>query len=689
MNRTATCTIASLLLVACAAAAQWPGWRGLERQGQAETDGPLHWSAEENVRWKTPIPGKGHSSPVVVGERVFLTTGYPTAAGRGLKRTAAAVCLLLPVLLALASLPAVLRSCRSSVPWRQFLPAAAVCLLLGLWVHFTAATHLRLGGELSLDERMDLWLFSTQGLVLCLLLGGLAVSRPAGRLTMAVLALACAGLFVLARPAAEYYDVFQHPDYARPLQLTALLPLATAGWLLVGALIAWRRGEGGPTLPAGARRWSRILLAGAALLLGLAALGAPMALAAYYRVRGSAGGGIPYRWTLIPVGASALAVVGAALLVAVAADAVRLWRGGRVLPGWLAAAIIAAGGVQFAERNALQPQTEFVRALVCIDRATGEVRWTREALQGPQPTVDALNSPATPTPVVIGERVVAWFGSAGATCTNLEGTLLWTNTDLPFGGVHGVGASPIAADGKVIVYGGQPNAPYLTALDPASGERLWTTPLPPWPGAEGQHRTPVTAAVGSRQVLLLWGWEGAEKEDALRVYDAQTGEPLCSHPVPTNGEQVASPIVRGATAYLLNSRRAVAIDLAKLSRGEPPELWSTDLKRKGPYASSPVLADGRLFMVSHYGHATCLEASSGTLLWRKRLGGKEYLASVVAAGERAYFCNNRGRTTVVAAEGEFRKLAENRLPEAIIATPAPVGGRLYLRTASRLWCIGE
>jgi hypothetical protein len=682
-------TLLAIGALGAAAAAEWPGWRGLERQGRAEAGGPVHWSAEQNVQWKTPIPGKGHSSPVVVGDRVFLTTGYPTAVGTDFKRIAAVTSFLLPLLVVLAAVPAILGCCRESVRWQQTLLVPAFCLLLGLWIHFTATAHLRLGGELSLDERMDLWLFSTQGLVLCLLLGGLAVSRPLGRISVAVLALACTALFVLARPAADYYDLFQHPDYAQSLQLTALLPLATAGWLLVGALIAWRRGKNDPTLPAGALRWRRVVLASAAFLLGLAALGAPMALGAYYRVRGSAGDGIPYRWTLIPVGISALAVVGAALLMALAVDAVRLWRGGRVLPGWLAAAVVVAGAAQFAERNALQPQTEFVRALMCIDRATGKVRWTREALRGPQPTVDALNSPATPTPVVIGERVVAWFGSAGAMSTNLEGKLLWTNTELPFEGVHGVGASPLAVDGKVILYGGQPREPYLTALDPASGKRLWTTPLASWPGSEGQHRTPVAATVRGRQVLLLWGWEGVEKEDALRVYDAQTGDPLWSHPVSTNGEQVASLVVSGTTAHLLNSRWAMAIDLAKLSRGEPPELRSTDLKRKGPYASSPVLVDGRLFMVSHYGHATCLDASSGDILWRKRLGGKEYLASVVAAGDRVYFCNNRGLTTVVAAEDEFRRLAENRLPEPIVATPAPVGGRLYLRTANHLWCIGE
>jgi outer membrane protein assembly factor BamB len=58
-----------------AADGDWPMWRGLKGDGTtAETGFPTHWTATENVRWKTPIPGKGHSSPIVWGDRVFVTS---------------------------------------------------------------------------------------------------------------------------------------------------------------------------------------------------------------------------------------------------------------------------------------------------------------------------------------------------------------------------------------------------------------------------------------------------------------------------------------------------------------------------------------------------------------------------------------------------------------------------------------
>jgi outer membrane protein assembly factor BamB len=60
---------------ASAGDANWPGWRGPEGSGvSAEKNLPEEWSATKNVRWKTPVEGKAHSSPIVWGKRVFLTT---------------------------------------------------------------------------------------------------------------------------------------------------------------------------------------------------------------------------------------------------------------------------------------------------------------------------------------------------------------------------------------------------------------------------------------------------------------------------------------------------------------------------------------------------------------------------------------------------------------------------------------
>jgi outer membrane protein assembly factor BamB len=64
-----------LLLLALADEPNWPQWRGPQRNGVSSAKGlPLEWSAEKNVLWKTAIEGRGHSSPVIWGDRLFLTT---------------------------------------------------------------------------------------------------------------------------------------------------------------------------------------------------------------------------------------------------------------------------------------------------------------------------------------------------------------------------------------------------------------------------------------------------------------------------------------------------------------------------------------------------------------------------------------------------------------------------------------
>src|SRR5918993_1803662 len=58
--------------------AAWPHWRGPGHTGATTANVPLTWSDTSNVRWKVEIPGRGHSTPVASGDRLFLTTAVPT-----------------------------------------------------------------------------------------------------------------------------------------------------------------------------------------------------------------------------------------------------------------------------------------------------------------------------------------------------------------------------------------------------------------------------------------------------------------------------------------------------------------------------------------------------------------------------------------------------------------------------------
>ena len=75
MTRVTRISLVVLALAAPVWAEDWPGWRGPRGDGtSSEANVPVRWSATENVAWKVPIRGKGYSSPIVWGDRVFLTT---------------------------------------------------------------------------------------------------------------------------------------------------------------------------------------------------------------------------------------------------------------------------------------------------------------------------------------------------------------------------------------------------------------------------------------------------------------------------------------------------------------------------------------------------------------------------------------------------------------------------------------
>src|SRR5437870_5485743 len=77
--------LAVLIWSALALAADWPAWRGPDGQGHcSEKNLPLRWSKSDNVKWKIPLELPGNSTPVIWGDRIFLTQANKDGILRGL-----------------------------------------------------------------------------------------------------------------------------------------------------------------------------------------------------------------------------------------------------------------------------------------------------------------------------------------------------------------------------------------------------------------------------------------------------------------------------------------------------------------------------------------------------------------------------------------------------------------------------
>jgi outer membrane protein assembly factor BamB len=113
-------------------------------------------------------------------------------------------------------------------------------------------------------------------------------------------------------------------------------------------------------------------------------------------------------------------------------------------------------------------------------------------------------------------------------------------------------------------------------------------------------------------------------------------------------------------------------------------VWNTG--ENAPSYSSAVIFDDLLFMVSDNGVASCLDAKTGEVNWKERIGGNYWSSPFVADG-KVYFSSKQGKVTVIEASQEFKELAEVRFESGFTASPAVAGNALILRTLTHLYYI--
>ena len=111
-----------------------------------------------------------------------------------------------------------------------------------------------------------------------------------------------------------------------------------------------------------------------------------------------------------------------------------------------------------------------------------------------------------------------------------------------------------------------------------------------------------------------------------------------------------------------------------------------------PYVSSPIVANGRVFTMKSGGLASAYDAKSGSPIFQAERveASGDYYASAVSADGRIYITSQRGTVVVLdAASDTLKVLARNDLKASVFATPAIVGGVIYLRTDKHLYAFGE
>jgi outer membrane protein assembly factor BamB len=120
-------------------------------------------------------------------------------------------------------------------------------------------------------------------------------------------------------------------------------------------------------------------------------------------------------------------------------------------------------------------------------------------------------------------------------------------------------------------------------------------------------------------------------------------------------------------------------------------LWRVTKSKGVDHLVSPLLVGDRLLLVKSGGLASCFDAGTGKRLWdRQRIGNaSQHLASPVCGDGKVYVTGENGVIVVLEAGPGLKVLAKNDMGESCIATPAIADGRLFIRTRTTLFCVGE
>ncbi len=226
---------------------------------------------------------------------------------------------------------------------------------------------------------------------------------------------------------------------------------------------------------------------------------------------------------------------------------------------------------------------------------------------------------------------------------------------------------------------------YLVAHDLKTGQLRWKTVLKTAAKAEqcDSYTTPLFHEANGRVEMILMGG------NQLDAYDPSTGKQLWFLPGLVGGRTITGPTIAQGLAFATRGMRG---EMVAVKLGGTGELQDSAIVWKHQEGTSdtpcPVVWKDLIFWISDNGFAHCADARTGEVKWKQRLAG-DFKASPLAAEGRIYFVNLSGRCTVVAAAAKFEKLAENQLDDEILASPAAVDGKLFLRGRQALYCLGK
>ena len=362
----------------------------------------------------------------------------------------------------------------------------------------------------------------------------------------------------------------------------------------------------------------------------------------------------------------------------------------------------------FGAGDSADDMTEHDFKVYCLDKNSGKVLWEKTAHTGvPKVKRHTKATHVNCTPAVDGRHLVVLFGSEGLYCYSHDGELRWKK-DLgvldvgPHNAMElqwGYASSPILADGRVVVQCDVKRDAFAAAFDAADGRELWRLErldVPTW-------ATPTAWRSPDGWQVIFNGCQH------IAAIDLATGREIWQL-AGGGGIPVPAPVIGDGLVYLTSNHRpyrdvdppqpvfAVKLNAKgklKIQDQEKPDPQMAWMKTKaGAYMQTPLLYQNLLYVCKDNGALTVLDAKTGELKSRERLGSGStgFTASPVAGDGKIYFTAEDGSVSVLpagAAGNQGGPPMGGELGETCLATPAISEGVIYWRTRGHVVAIGQ
>jgi outer membrane protein assembly factor BamB len=351
----------------------------------------------------------------------------------------------------------------------------------------------------------------------------------------------------------------------------------------------------------------------------------------------------------------------------------------------------------YGDVNPVEDETIHTWKVFCYDKNNGNLVWEKTACTGiPKVKRHPKSTHANSTVATNGKYVVAFFGSEGLYCYDLNGNLIWKKDlgvlDSGFfiapEAQWGFASSPVIHKDLVIVQCDVQKYSFIAAFYINTGEEIWRTArdeVPTW-------STPTIHTFNGNTQIIVNGYKhigGYDFKSGKEIWKMSGGGDI---PVPT--PVVAHNLIfinnahgRMAPIYAIKQTAQGDISLEEKETSNDYIKWS--ITKGGSYMLTPLIYGEYLYNCRMNGSLKCFKAKTGEVVYKESLKGGAFSASAVAAGNKIYFSSEKGKIFVIRAGPDFRLLAVNDMEDICMATPAISGGTIYFRTQNLLIAIGE